>query len=38
MTGAVIGTMCAIGTMTFCLGYMVGAMVARWALEKYFDI
>lgn len=38
MTGAVIGTLFAIGTMAFWLGCMVGAMVARWSLEQFFDV
>lgn len=38
MTGAVIGTLCAIGTMAFCLGCMVGVILAQWALEQYYQI
>lgn len=36
MTGALICTLCTVGFMAFVIGCLVGMIIARWALEKYF--
>ena len=37
MTGAVIGTLCTVGFFTFTVGCITGMIVARKAIEQYYD-